>query len=160
MNDIEIALKGLSIALKNKGFTISTAEQCTCGLIGACIATDSTTRSFLKGSTTAYSEDSIKKCFEIPEYTIEKNGLISAQIAMQMALSTLYKFSTNISISVIGVIDREHIDVQVCVAKMQNSGVKFDYCKIKENSVTSRGCNTEYVICKTIASSIKHIMED
>lgn len=160
MNHLETALKGLGVALNNKGYTIATAEQCTCGLIGASIASDSATKSFLKGSATAYSEDAIKKCFEVPEHTIERNGLISTHVAMHMALTTLYKFSVNISISVVGLIDKEHTDVQVCVAKMTGKEVKFDYSAIKENVVSSKSDNIEYVISKAIMSSIKHIMED
>jgi len=159
MNQLEVVEQGLGIALNSKGFTIATAEQCTCGLIGACIASNSTTRSLLKGTITAYDEKAINRWFGVPEYVIEKNGLISSQVAQQMALETLYKFSTNIAISVVGFIDDSNIDVQICVAKMNGGNVSFAYNKLKENG-TSRGKNIEEIICKSMMIAVKHIMEE
>ena len=159
MNQLEVVEQGLGIALNSKGFTIATAEQCTCGLIGACIASNSTTRSLLKGTITAYDEKAINRWFGVPEYVIEKNGLTSTQVAQQMALETLYKFSVNIAISAVGFIDDLNINVQICIAKMNGGSVNFKYQKFYENG-TSRGENIEAVIHESLMGAVKHIMEE
>ena len=140
--------------LKSNGFTIATSEQCTCGLLGASIVSKG--EEVYKGTITAYNNGSITKLLGVPSYVIEKNGIISSQVAQQMAMDVLYKFCTNIGVGVIGHIDEGIIDVQICVAKMYKGSMSFEYQKMFKSG-GSKGENIEAVIKQTLMVILGHI---
>lgn len=154
ISELEIAVGSVITALNGKNYTISTAEQCTCGLIGASIA--SRGKDAYKGTITASTRNSINKLLAVPEYVVEKNGLISSQVAQQMALDTLYKFGTNIGIGVVGEIEDNIINAQICIAKIHKGITSFTYYKLVSEKGT-KSENMEIVIIKTLVMTLTHI---
>lgn len=157
--DLEFIVNRLVVELMNKNFTIATAEECTCGLIGAAIASKESPQRWYKGSVICYTRESINKLLAVPLYVIEKNGLVSSQVAQQMAFDILYKYSANIGIGVVGSVENNNSDVQICVAKMNHSNLKFAYKKL---TITDKcgGERLEEIIKETLILAIEHIMED
>lgn len=154
--DLEFIVKRLIAVLLDKGFTIATAEGCTCGLIGASIASQEYPQRWYKGTVTAYSKDAVNKLLAVPLYVIEKNGLVSSQVAQQMALDTLYKFGTNIGIGVVGEIEDNIINAQICIAKIHKGITSFTYYKLVSEKGT-KSENMEIVIIKTLVMTLTHI---
>lgn len=157
--DLEFIVKRLVIELMNRHFTIATAEECTCGLIGASIASQDFPQRWYKGTITTYTQNEINKVFGISNNIIEKNGLVSSQIAQQMALETLYKFNANITIGVVGDVDGYCKDVQICVCKKFDKNMNFAYKKITVDE-KDRGKNLEIILNESLSLALEHIMED
>lgn len=154
--DFEFIVKKLIFTLLNKGFTMATAEQCTCGLIGAAVSSQEYPQRWYKGTVTAYSQDSINKLLAVPLYVIEKNGLVSSQVAQQMALDIIYKYCVNIATSVVGDIDGYGKEVQICVAKMDKQQVSFSYKKVLVGGC-DKGKKMETIINEALLLTIEHI---
>lgn len=157
--DLEFITRRLAIELMNRHFTIATAEECTCGLIGASVASLDFPQRWYKGTITAYSQSDINKVFGVPYYIIEKNGLVSASIAQRITLEALYKFDANIAVGVVGDVDGYNKDVQICVGKMVDNSMDFAYGKITLDW-KDRGKAIETIICEALTLAINHIMED
>lgn len=155
--DFDFVVKRLVVALLEKGFTIATSEQCTCGLIGASVASLEYSQRWYKGTITTYAEDCVNKLFGVPSYVVQKNGLVSSQVAQQMALDVLYKFGADISIGVIGDIDGYGKDAQICVAKMDNKVISFGYKKVIMGSVKSK--NIETLINESLMLALEQLEE-
>lgn len=153
-NELWVVVSSVITALRGKNFTIATAEQCTCGLIGASLVSKGD--DVYKGTVTTYSNGSLTKLLGVPSYVIEKNGITSSQVAQEMAMDVLYKFCTNIGIGVIGHIDDDIIDVQICVAKMYKGSMSFEYQKLVKSG-GSKGENIETVIKQTLMLTLMHI---
>ena len=155
--DLEFIVKRLVVELMNRSFTIATAEECTCGLIGASIASQEYPQRWYKGSVTAYSKEAINKLLSVPLYAIDKNGLISSQVAQQMALEILYKFKCNVSIGVVGSVDGYGNDVQICVAKKYNNDMSFAYKKLTVEG-KEKGKDIEIIIKESLSLALEHII--
>lgn len=153
--EFDFVVRKLVVALMNKGFTMATAEECTCGLIGATVASQEYAQRWYKGTITAYGDDNVKKLFGIPSYVTEKNGLISSQVAQQMALDTLYKFDVNIATSVMGDIDGYGKDAQICVAKMEHKVISFAYKKVIMGNDKAK--NIETLITEALFLTLEHL---
>ena len=54
---MEKLARNVAIALMDKGYTIATIEECTCGLIGAAIASQKYAQRWYKGTIVPYTED-------------------------------------------------------------------------------------------------------
>ena len=54
--DLDALSRKVAIALMDKNYTMATAEECTCGLLGACIASQVYAQRWYKGSIVAYTE--------------------------------------------------------------------------------------------------------
>lgn len=162
--EIEELAKRVAVALATKEYTMCTAEECTCGLIGASIASQNYAQKYYKGSITAYTQEQVEKVLNVPLYTIERNDLVSCQVAQQMALEALYKFNVNIATSVVGYVegfgssDVGAGEVQICVAKNSNDrAVSFKYHKIHVDGA-DRGKNIEIAIREALLTTLEHIM--
>lgn len=71
--------------LKNSGRTLSAAESCTGGQISHLITTVSGSSSFYLGSVTSYAIPVKEKVLGVPHATIERNGVVSGEVAAAMA---------------------------------------------------------------------------
>ena len=150
--------KRLGVALLSKGYTISTVEECTCGLLGATIASVEYPERWYKGTMTAYTKEVVNKVLGVPSYIIEKNDFVSSQVAQQMAIESLYKFESDISIGVVGYTDSIDGEAQICVAKMHNDGLKFAFNKVKLDGEKVSD-NIEKIIGEAIRTAIELIIE-
>ena len=158
--EIEDLAKRVGVALTNKEFTICTAEECTCGLVGATIASQEYAQRWYKGTITTYTEMEAAEVLDVMPSAIIRCGFVSAQVAQQMAMKVLNMFDTNIAVGVVGYVDDyENNDVQICIAKSNNNGVSFKYNKINVNE-QDRGRNIEITIKETLRTILECIMED
>ncbi len=71
--------------LKASGKTLSAAESCTGGEISHLITTVAGSSSYYLGSVTSYAIPVKEKVLGVPHETIEKHGVVSAEVAAAMA---------------------------------------------------------------------------
>ena len=88
--------------LIERGLTISTAESMTGGLVASSIVDISdASKVFSKGYVT-YSDDAKVDMLGVNKKTIEKYGVVSHQIALEMATGLYKKTGTDICVCVTG----------------------------------------------------------
>lgn len=152
-------LKELALEILNRGLTIATVENCTCGLLGATIGSVCAVPTIYKGTLNYFNDDALKTFMGIGEDVIEANGLYSSQVAMKTALYASYMFNVDVCISVIGDAfiheDSENGTIWICVCKKIDGRVTFKYVKIEANSARSK--NIEKAIAVALISAVEHI---
>jgi nicotinamide-nucleotide amidase len=80
---IEVMLGRL---MTEKGFTLATAESCTGGKIAAVLTAISGASNYFKGSVVSYATQTKIDVLGVSKNTIDKYGVVSAQVASEMAL--------------------------------------------------------------------------
>ncbi|MBQ0110529.1 MAG: competence/damage-inducible protein A, partial [Oscillospiraceae bacterium] len=88
--------------LKEKGFTISTAESCTAGLVSNRITAVSGASSVFEMGVVAYADEIKINALGVKADTIKTYGAISEQTAAQMAQNVIKLTKSNLGISVTG----------------------------------------------------------
>lgn len=163
--EINNLVSEITSLLMTNGITIGTAEECTSGLIGACLASDDYAQRWYKGSIVAFSCETIEKLLEVPNYIIARNNMVSSQVASQMSLNALYKLNVDMTLSIIGYVDGvgssdvEKGTVQMAIAKMKKNSVRLSYKKIIVNEGT-RGKNLELCIKKALEFILSSLKEE
>ena len=163
--ELEELARKVAIALMDKNYTIATAEECTCGLLGAAIGSQDYAQRWYKGGITAFTFESAISVIDVPQYTIMRNDFVSSQVASVMALNTLTKFKTNICTSIVGYVDGYGSsdvaagEVQICVVKQSHGATNFKYKKVKLTS-KNRAKNIEICLEEALRSTLEHILED
>ena len=99
-SEILVELKNI---LDSKKLTISTAESCTGGLLGAILTSIPGSSSFFQGAIVAYSNYQKINLLKIPEDLLKKFGAVSEECAISMAKNLKDITSSDISISVTGI---------------------------------------------------------
>lgn len=94
--------QSLVLKLKDKGLTLSTAESCTGGLIGAMITGVSGASQVYVGGVVSYTNEVKINILGVPKQVIEEHTEVSRETAQQMSLCVRKKFGTNIGVSVTG----------------------------------------------------------
>ncbi len=102
-SDFSEVLIQLKDILDKKNLTISTAESCTGGLLGAILTSIPGSSTFFQGSIVAYSNYQKVNLLKINEITLKKYGAVSEQCAIEMAKNLKNITKTDISISVTGI---------------------------------------------------------
>lgn len=87
----------------SKGFTISSAESCTGGLIGAALTDISGSSAVFTGGVITYSEKSKHLILGVPNETFENRGVYSHTCAQQMARGIQKKLGTDFAVSTTGI---------------------------------------------------------
>lgn len=95
--------KAVGDLLKERGFTISTAESCTGGRIGAALATYPGSSDFYKGSVVAYANEVKTEMLGVPEAVLEQQGAVSEAVVRQMAQSVRERTGSDFAIATSGV---------------------------------------------------------
>jgi nicotinamide-nucleotide amidase len=80
---IEVMLGRL---MTEKGFTLATAESCTGGKIASTLTSVSGASNYFKGSVVSYATQTKIDVLGVSKNTIDKYGVVSAQVASEMAL--------------------------------------------------------------------------
>ncbi len=88
--------------LSQKKRTISTAESCTGGKIAQIISSVAGSSQYFKGSIVSYATQTKVDVLGIPKSFIEKNSVVSANVAKQMALSVQKIMKTDYAIATTG----------------------------------------------------------
>ena len=82
--------------------TISTIESCTSGLLANKLTSFSESSKFFRGSIIAYNDQIKEQLLNIDKNLIKKHTAVSKEVAIQMAISGINIFNTDICISVTG----------------------------------------------------------
>ncbi|MBR6638530.1 MAG: CinA family protein [Lachnospiraceae bacterium] len=89
--------------LLEKQLTITTAESCTGGLIGATLVNVPGVSSVFKEGYITYANESKQKLLGVSEDTLAKYGAVSEQTAREMAEGALKATNADVSIAVTGI---------------------------------------------------------
>ncbi len=89
--------------LQKQGLTITTAESCTGGLISARLVNVSGASEVLKLCVVTYSEEAKQKILGVKEETLKKYGVVSKEVAYEMAQGALRYADADVALSVTGV---------------------------------------------------------
>lgn len=93
----------IGVMLTEKNKTISVAESCTGGMIGAALTDIPGSSRYFSGGVIAYSNDVKQKELSVPEDILKKHGAVSAETAVAMAMGVRDSLNTDIGISTTGV---------------------------------------------------------
>lgn len=89
------------ILIKN-GLTIATAESCTGGKISQIITSVPGASAYFKGSIVSYATDIKESVLNISKDLIQKNSVVSREVAKEMVISVQKMMNVNIAISTTG----------------------------------------------------------
>jgi nicotinamide-nucleotide amidase len=89
--------------LDELGVSISFAESCTGGMIGAALTDIPGSSRVFKGAVTAYSNEAKINILGVSSDVIEKYGAVSRETAEAMAVACRKLFGTDYSVAVTGV---------------------------------------------------------
>lgn len=89
--------------MRNSGYTLSTAESCTGGLVGHLVTDISGSSAFYKGGIIAYANAVKVEHLGIDPGLIDEYGAVSEPVAEAMALGVRKRFGTDLGISTTGV---------------------------------------------------------
>lgn len=107
MNSIDIAKSDslqavIGRLLRGTGKTVSVAESCTGGLISHLLTTVSGSSEYYLGSVTSYAISVKEAVLGVNKADIDKNGVVSSQVAAQMAEGVKKLTGSTYSVSTTG----------------------------------------------------------
>ena len=85
-----------------KGKTLSTAESCTGGGIGAALTSVPGSSAVYKGGVVSYTNEVKREILCVPAEWLEKYGAVSPWVAMEMASGVRGLLHTDVAVSVTG----------------------------------------------------------
>ena len=89
--------------LKEKGYTIATAESCTSGALASRITSIPGASKYFVGSTIAYSNEVKKNILGVKEEILNSVGAVSQEAVKQMAIGAKQLFGTDYAIATSGI---------------------------------------------------------
>ncbi|NPB04812.1 MAG: CinA family protein [Aquificae bacterium] len=89
--------------LREKGFTVATAESCTGGLLASTLVSVPGSSDYFKGSVVAYSNEVKEKVLGVSPETLKLHGAVSAQTAREMAEGVRRLLGTDFGLSTTGI---------------------------------------------------------
>jgi len=90
-------------AAVERGITVSVAESCTGGLLGARITSVSGSSEYFWGGVIVYSDTAKMKLLGVQKSTLEKFGAVSEQCAKEMALNVRDTLGSDLAIAITGI---------------------------------------------------------
>jgi len=90
-------------ALNNQNLTISTAESCTGGLLGAALTQEPGSSSFYLGGVVSYSNSLKRGLLGVSEESLKAFGAVSEEVAKEMAEGIRSKTGSDMAISTTGI---------------------------------------------------------
>ena len=98
-----------------KGKTLSTAESCTGGGIGAALTAIPGSSSVYKGGVISYCNEIKHRVLGVDEAVLSSKGAVSAEVARAMALGARTLLQTDVAVSVTGLAGPGGDDYGNCV---------------------------------------------
>ncbi len=95
--------KQIARILFKNALTISTAESCTGGLISSRLTDVSGSSSYIYQNFVTYANEAKKIILGVNANTINKNGVVSEEVAIEMAEGLRKKYNCSISIATTGI---------------------------------------------------------
>jgi PncC family amidohydrolase len=89
--------------LRERGWTLGTAESCTGGLIGHWITNVSGSSEYYLGGVVAYANEVKQRLLGVPAEMLAQHGAVSSQVAEAMAEGVRGVLGTNVGLAVTGV---------------------------------------------------------
>jgi len=96
-------LEDIGILLRKKGWTISTAESCTGGLIGSFLTSIPGSSDYFAGGVIAYSNEIKTNLLSVSPQTLKKFGTVSEETVKEMAQGVKRLLKTDVGISSSGI---------------------------------------------------------
>ncbi len=103
LTEIDILKQRLIALLKEKNLTLSTAESCTGGMIGACLTSIPGISAHYGYGFVTYSNEAKQKLIGVKAATLEKYGAVSPEVALRMAEGALEVSGADMAVSVTGI---------------------------------------------------------
>ena len=101
--DQETMLGIVGQLLKDKKYTIATAESCTGGLLGANFTHEPGSSEFYLGGVISYSNSLKQMLLGVSEESLTKHGAVSEEVAKEMAQGIRAKAGSDLAISTTGI---------------------------------------------------------
>src|SRR5690242_16762545 len=92
----------LGATMRSSGLTVSVAESCTGGMVGAAITDVPGSSAYFAGGVIAYSDEVKRRDLDVPADLLEKFGAVSREVAEAMAKGARSRFGTDIAVGVTG----------------------------------------------------------
>jgi nicotinamide-nucleotide amidase len=102
-DDEDSLISKVAEILKSKRKTVSVAESCTGGLLGAELTSVSGSSAYFNGGAIVYSNDIKEKILDVDRQILIKFGAVSKEVAMQLAKNVRLKFNTDFGIGITGI---------------------------------------------------------
>ncbi len=117
--------------------TIATAESCTGGMIANLLTKNSGSSQYFQGSVVAYQNRIKEDLLGISSKIIEDNGVVSKEVAIQMAKAVRKKFKSDFALATTGFLEVDHDFPHVWIAldsKTNSRTVLFKYFRNRESN--------------------------
>jgi nicotinamide-nucleotide amidase len=89
--------------LAENGLTLSVAESCTGGMVGAAVTAVPGSSAYFTGGIISYANEAKRSVLGVPAAVLARNGAVSAETAIAMAAGARRLFSSDCAISITGV---------------------------------------------------------
>ena len=89
--------------LRSKGMTMSAAESCTGGMLGASITSVPGASEVFLGSAVVYSNNAKMSILRVSGKTLEEHGAVSQETAREMAAGAARAYGSDIAVSITGI---------------------------------------------------------
>ncbi|TIH13731.1 CinA family protein [Marinifilum sp. JC120] len=100
---IESIVPSIGKILVEKGWTMSTAESCTGGLVAATLTDFSGSSAWFSGAIVAYSNEVKMAQLHVPEAAIMEHGAVSEPVVRAMAEGVCKTLNVNVGLSLSGI---------------------------------------------------------
>jgi PncC family amidohydrolase len=101
--DTSKLLDDIGILLRGQGWTISTAESCTGGLISSLFTSIPGSSDYFLGGIIAYSNEIKRSLLSVSPQTLERFGAVSSETVKEMAAGVKKLFKSDVGISISGI---------------------------------------------------------
>ncbi|NDV26057.1 CinA family protein [Desulfovibrio sp. JC010] len=100
---IETIVPSIGKILVDKGWTMSTAESCTGGLVAATLTDFSGSSAWFSGAVVAYSNDVKMAQLHVPQAALMEHGAVSEPVVRAMAEGVCKTLNVDVGISLSGI---------------------------------------------------------
>jgi nicotinamide-nucleotide amidase len=101
--DLQAIIALIQNSFIKQGLTLSVAESCTGGLLGAMLTSQQGSSQYFQGGGITYSNESKMKILHVLPESIRGFGAVSSEVAGEMALGVSRLLGTDIGISLTGI---------------------------------------------------------
>ncbi|MDQ6781016.1 MAG: competence/damage-inducible protein A [Candidatus Eremiobacteraeota bacterium] len=95
--------EALGARLRERGWSLATAESCTGGIVGSMLTSAPGSSAYYHGGVVSYSDGSKTDLLDVAPELIERHGAVSEEVAVAMALGARAKFHATLGLSTTGV---------------------------------------------------------
>jgi CDP-diacylglycerol--glycerol-3-phosphate 3-phosphatidyltransferase len=93
----------LGEVLRTEGLTVSVAESCTGGMVGALITDQPGSSAYFLGGVIAYADEVKRSQLGVPQAMLARVGAVSAEVAQAMAEGARSRFGSDLAVGVTGI---------------------------------------------------------